>query len=181
LLSALLAGCVTYQYNGSSYHSSEEALAAQKQHEDEILAKITRLPSSINGTALVIVPSKATVAALGVTRKGNPDPALIDYVASTLFNDYSYFSKYLEASRAFSSVEARTVDHPVGEARNAAGKYAAVIYLQMSSPEQVGWMLLKPGVDAPIAINFDSLAQPGAPKIDSWIKFVADAVRGEHR
>ncbi len=174
----LLGGCVTYTYNGGSYHSADEALAAQQQFNDQTLAHVTRLKHADPGTALVILPSRSTIEANGVTRTGTPDHKVIDYVVTLLSNDYSYFPRYLEASGAFAKVENRVVDYPLREAHDAQGKYAAVVYLHMISPQQVGWFVLKPGAQAPTAVNFDTMAQAGAPRIDSWVKGVVEAGKG---
>ncbi len=178
LIGLLLSGCSTYSYNGETYHSPDDAVAAQRQFEEKTLANIAILARTNPGTAIVIIPSKSTIEATGVTRKGSPEKKYVDFVANELNSDYEYFPKYLQASKAFSVVEARVVDHTTQEARRVAAGYAATVYLQMLSPDQVGWYLLTPNSSAPIEVHFDGTAQPGAPKVDSWVRSIVDGIGG---
>lgn len=169
----LSAACSTYSYNNQTYKSASAALEGQREFQQAIVSKMTASAVRISGRALVITPSKSTCAALGIVKKGAPKQEIIDYVSTNLEREYAYFAKYLEKSQLFSGVDSRVVDHPQADARALAKDYAATIYLAMTSPSQAGWFMLVPGSDQPIQINFDSLSEPGAPRIRSWVAAIA--------
>lgn len=173
VLAVSLSGCSTnYSFNNQNYSKASDALAAHTKFLDEIKQNITIKPSTLPGSVMIITPSKETCEAVGITRTGTPKKEMTAYLGEFLESDYAYFSKFLSASKAISTVESKITDFPIKDAHALSGKYSAVIYLHILSPTQVGWYMLKPGSNQPIQINMDAKAAPGAPKIDSWIDSV---------
>jgi hypothetical protein len=178
MLGSLLAGCASYTYNNEKFRSAEDAYASQKVRLDSIKGSIAIVSPTINGSLLVIAPSKTTFAAVGITRKGSPGDQLVEYVARISATDAEYMAQYFSASKAFSSVDGRVSDYPLKDARKESDKYTAVLYLHMLSPSQIGWYLLTPTDDEPIQVNFDATAAPGPDKINSLIANTVKAYRG---
>ena len=175
VLAILTAGCTTtFTYNGASYRSADAALAGQREHLKQVLSQITPAATTIPGAALVIVPTPQTLEALGITRKGSPPKEIIDFLVSSMGVDYGQFPEYLRAAKIFRSIDYRAVDPTALEARQVASNYAATIYLQLLSPTQVAWFLLKPDGGPPTEIHFDGTAASGAPRINSWLQRVAE-------
>jgi hypothetical protein len=177
VVAATLSGCSAYTYNDARYGSQQAAFAAQAVDMEAAVQGIEIQPRTIDGTALVLIPSRRTIEATSLTKTGTPAKALITYIVSLLAADYGNMSRCLAASRAFSNVESRVVDFPVREARDSADEYAATIYLQTLTPTQGGWLLLRPGLEIPAQVHMDTIAAPGAPRINSWI---ADIVKKYH-
>lgn len=76
-----LSGCATqYNFNGESYRSSTDALAAQKGYLDKLLAGVKSRGTSIDAKVLVVTPAPATIEALGIKRTGTPKQDSIDYM-----------------------------------------------------------------------------------------------------
>lgn len=177
LLVAALSGCASFTYNNEKFSSASAAYAAQKTRLESVKDNIAVVSPTIAGTLLVITPSKATIEAVGITRRGSPSQELVDYVAQITATDAEYMAKHIAASKAFASVEGRVSDYPLKEARKESGRYTAVMYLHMLSPAQVGWYLMKSNGDDPIQINSDATAEAGAPKINSLIRNAVAAYR----
>lgn len=161
-----------FSYNAQKYPSARVAYDAQYVHIDSIAKDIRAVPQRISGDAVVITPSRTTIEALGMTRTGSPKRQFVEYVAVTTERDYESFSRYLDASGAFSTVDSMVVDFPQKDAREVRARYAATIYLHMKSPTQIGWFLLTPTSKSPKPISFDSLSAFGSARIDSWVQSI---------
>lgn len=170
----LLPACSSYyfSYNGKKYRSADAALAGQQTYIEEVKSEITVLPNQYPGTVVVITPTISTWEALGITRTGSPKKILVDYIAKTNDENHAVFAQYLEAAGVFDRVESKLADFPHMEAKKLQENYAATIYLQIKSPTQMGWFMFTPSSTSPVQVNFDTLAAPGAPKVDSWIQSV---------
>lgn len=173
-----LSGCATmrYTFDGESYRSSADALAAQKDHLDKLLTDIKIRDTTIDAKVMVLTPAPATIEALGIKRTGTPKQELIDYITKFSVADQQLFVDALRKSKLFNQVESRVAEHTLKEARIAEDKYAAVIYFHLVSPTQVGWYLIKAGVDAPVQINSNTTAK-GVPRMESWIDSVEAAYK----
>ncbi|MBK7414123.1 MAG: hypothetical protein IPJ38_02385 [Dechloromonas sp.] len=173
-----LSGCVTtkYTFNGESYRSSPDALAAQKVFLDKLLAEIKSRDNTIDAKVLVVTPAASTIEALGIKRTGTPKQEQIDFMTQFTVSDQLFFVDALKKSKLFKQVESRVAEHTLKEARLAEEKYSAVIYFHLVSPTQGGWYLIKSGIDAPTQINSDAIAK-GAPRIESWIDSIESAYK----
>lgn len=162
-------GCTKFSYNNKTYSSPDDALVAQGKHLSEIESKITRSTKKYNKTALVVTPSSKTCEALGVISKGHASSELTGYVADTLKNDYRKFSDYIIKRNMFTSVKSVIDDFPKVAADEAKNQYDVVVYMNLISPNQAGWFaMVKPDYN-PQQINFNKIAEPGAPKVESWL------------
>jgi len=173
-----LAGCATtrYTFNGESYRSGTDALAAQKDYLDKLLTEIKSRDNTIDTKVLVVLPAPTTIEALGIKRTGTPKQELIDYLTQFTVSDHQFFVDALRKSKLFKQVDLRVAEHTLKEARMAEDRYSAVIYYHLVSPTQFGWYLIKPNVDTPAQINSDAIAK-GAPRIESWIDSVESAYK----
>lgn len=173
-----LCSCSTFSYNNKSYSSAEEALLAQKEHLTNIENKISKSDKKFAGKAIVVVPSKKTCDSLGIKRTGAPAAELTDYIAGSLLADYSAFANYIRKRELFDMVELAVDDFCKPYADNVKNDYLAVIYMQLLSPSQAGWfVMIKPDY-TPKAINFSSTAEPGYPKIQSWLNDLEEKLSG---
>jgi len=162
-------GCTNFTYNNKTYSSPEDALVAQGKYLSEIETKITPSPKKYDKTALVVTPSRKTCEALGVTSKGHASTELVGYVADTLTNDYRKFSDYIIIRNMFASVSSVIDDFPKVAADDAKNQYDVVVYMNLISPNQAGWFaMVKPDYN-PQQINFSTIAEPGAQKVESWL------------
>jgi hypothetical protein len=162
-------GCANFTYNNKTYSSAADALVAQGTYLSEIESKIAPSTKKYNKTALVVTPSRKTCEALGVTSKGHPSNELIGYIADTLTNDYRRFSVYIIKRSMFDSVKAVVDDFPKATAEEAKNQYDVVIYMNLISPSQAGWFAMTKPDYNPQQINFSTIAESGASKIESWL------------
>lgn len=180
LIIACLIGCgcstIRYTYNGKNYGSSEEALAAHAKDIDGIVSEVAVRKDPINAKVLIVTPNSTTTSSIGINRKGTPAQPIIDFLGIYMERDFAARSKALQKSNAFTTVDARIAEFPVKEARASLDNYAAVVYLNMISPTQVGWYLLKSQDAPPVQINTDAMAK-GAQRTESWI----DSIVSEYR
>lgn len=173
MLALCLSGCGnTYSYNGKSYSSAEDAHAGHIEYLRSIEAGIVPVAGNPSGRALLVTPSQKTCEALGVTRKGHAEGEIVQYIGKSLEDDYSFFLNFLNKGNVFKTVTGEISDFPRQRAREASKEYDATIYLDMQSASQVSWVLISPPDNKPKQINMDSMAAPGAPKIQSWINDV---------
>ena len=84
----LLSGCAgtRYTYQGESYSSSDDALAAQKVYLQQLVSEVKPRDQSLDAKVLLLTPSSATVSALGINRTGTPLQEVIDYVTKATTN-----------------------------------------------------------------------------------------------
>lgn len=179
LIAVLLSGCVThYSYDNISYASPKEALDAHSVALEKIVSDLKPINSNPNGNAVIVTPSKTTCEALGVTRKGAPSQDLINYIGSSLEMDFAFFSKFLVKSNLFNSVNPVIDEFPLQYVNKVKNDYSATIYLDMKSQEQIGWFVIIPPDNVPKQINFDKMAEKGAPKIQSWLNDIKSKLDG---
>ena len=166
-----MLGCGTqYTFNNQSYTKPSEALAAHSNFSTNIETGIKPITDSpIASSVMVVTPSKETCQKLGITKTGSPSKEMMDYLGEYLKSDFAYFNKYIQKSELFTSVEHKIVDFPAKFVKDLDKKYDAVVYLDMVSPSQASWYLLSSNSDKPQQINFDNIAAPGLPKVNSWL------------
>ena len=172
-----LFGCGTqYNFNNRSYKKPELALQAHEEYLKKIEAELEPTKSQPSGKAIIITPSKKTSEALGITRTGHPDEKMINYLGQYLTNDYSYFTNFLKKGNLFESVEHIVDDFPKSYANKVKGDYRATIYLDMKSPTQISWMIMTNPEGKAEQIVLDSMAENGAPKIQSWLSDISSHI-----
>ncbi|MBK7414936.1 MAG: hypothetical protein IPJ38_07235 [Dechloromonas sp.] len=130
---------------------------------------------------IVISPSKSTTEALGINKIGGTSlpKDSSDYLGQIMENDYQLNGRALKKSKAFTEVDLKIADYPLKEARVLVENHSAVIYLNMLSPTQVGWYMLKSNNEAPVQINYNAIAK-GSKRIDSWIDSATAAYRNKN-
>jgi len=175
---SFLSGCTTtkYTFNNENYSSSADALSAHRSFLDKMLSELKVREKSIDKKVLVVTPNKSTIEAVGIKRTGTPKQEVIDFLAQHSETDFRFFYQALQKSKLFSQVESRLAEHVLKDARQEVDNYAAVVYLHLVSPTQVGWYMLKPGEDKPVQINIDALAK-GTQRIESWVDGVETAYK----
>ena len=175
-----LGGCGnTYSYNGKTYSSAEDAHVGHIEYLRTVEADIVPVGGKPSGSAVIITPSQKTCEALAVTRKNLPPEDIVKYVGKSIEDDYSFFLNFLNKGNIFKTVVHEINDFPRQRAREVSNDYDATIYLDMQSASQISWFFMVPPDNEPEQINFDNLAEAGAPKIQSWINDVHSKVTGE--
>lgn len=166
----MLGGCasIRYTFNNENYNSGADALAAQTIYIDKLLADVKVRDKSINAKVLVISPNQVTIEALGIKRTGTPKQEIIDYIKESSEKDFQSFGRALKKSMAFTQVELKVSEHPLKDARQEAGRYAAVVYLHLVSPTQMGWYMIKGEDGQPTNFSADPITK-GAERSESWI------------
>ena len=176
----LISGCgVKYTFNNKTYSSAESGLAAQQKFFQEIESKIKPSNKNFAGKAIIITPSKKTCKALGIKRTGHPTEDIINYIANAFVADTSYFGNYIKSNNLFDSIHSVIDDYPKQYANKIKNDYIATIYLHMVSPDQIGWFIMVSPQNIPKQINFDNTADPGYPKIQSWLDNVKNIMEGK--
>ena len=182
VVSVLLSGCGhQYTFNNNSYSSPESALNAHNEYLKKIEKDLKSVSSTPKGNAVIITPSKKTCEALGIKRKGHPTEDMINYLGKFLEEDYAFFSNFLIKSNLFTSVEHIIDDYPLQYVNKVKNNYSATIYLNMRSPSQISWFILVPPKNKPKQLNFDKMADNGAPKIQSWLNDIKNYLQGENK
>ncbi len=170
VLLSTVFGCTNFTYNNKTYSSAADALVAQGSFLSEIESKIRPSTKRYNKTVLVVTPSRKTCEALGVTSTGHASSELVGYVADTLTNDYRKFSDYIIKRKMFDSVKSAVDDFPKVAAEEAKNQYDVVVYMNLISPNQAGWFAMTKPDYNPQQVNFSTIAEPGAPKVESWLE-----------
>lgn len=170
ILMAVLSACGgRYTFNNESFSNPKDALAAHDLFMDKIIEEIPVREESIVAKIVVITPNKTTAEALAITRTGGGlAKESTEYLGQFLEDDFQLNGRALKKSKAFSNIELKVVDFPAKEARASIGKYSAVFYMNLVSPTQVGWYMLKTNDSPPVQINPDAIAK-GSKRVDSWI------------
>jgi len=176
----LLSGCRhQYTFNNNSYSSPEKALNAHHKYLEKIEKDLKSVSSTPKGNAVIITPSKKTCEALGIKRRGHPTEDMINYLGKYIEEDFAFFSNFLIKSNLFTSVEHIIDDYPLQYVNKVKNNYFATIYLDMKSPSQISWFILVPPKNKPKQLNFDKMADNGAPKIQSWLNGIKNYLQGK--
>lgn len=143
VLIIVMSGCGNqYRYGNQSYRSPEEGLAAQKNDLDSVMSKITPTDKKRGGTAAVVLPTLETYIALGVIKRGNPKPELIDYVGKTLAGSFRGMYDALNLRKIFDKVTLIEDNYPIPMAKKKTEEYDVVVYLDVAGPDQVHWLMM---------------------------------------
>lgn len=104
-LGALLtaSGCMTYRYDGKPYKSESEALAVQKQRQEQALADIQPTKNPVHGTLRIYFIDQDTAPKVLVV--GNTQGAAADYVLKLTYNSARFMRDAIEKRKIFDKVE----------------------------------------------------------------------------
>jgi len=109
-LCAFLCGCVPYQYNGKTYYSEGEALAAQRQRHAQALAEIQPTDHPVGGVLRMYFVDRDT-AEKGLTELATDIPgATADYFVSAAFEKVQFTRDAIVKRRIFDKVELQYSD-----------------------------------------------------------------------
>lgn len=181
LSTALFVGaCTQYTYNGTTYRTLEEALAAQDTNCREILDQIPRDPSPQFGSLAIVLPDETLVRTRGTPKAvRRSDPNYItetdrNYRASVFSREYQYMAHYVEKRNLFESVSILESDDPEFAAKRALRTKDAILFLFFPDQATGAWILRRSNGRAGVPVNVDYSIPAGFPRVMAWLKAIQE-------
>jgi hypothetical protein len=159
-----LSGCMTYKYDGKTYHSKDEAVAAERAYYDRVLSEIKPLEAPVAQHARFCIPSSQIV----YERATHGGAAGRQYVAETIEIAMKYVYDSLQKRRIFTTVDFEWTngDHVTPTSGED------VIYFYLPEPKTGGYYFLSDAVKR-TPVTFDR----GNPDPTGRMMYFLDSVQ----
>jgi len=137
---ALLGGCMTYQYNGKSYSSEGDALAAQQQRYALALVDIKPTSHPVGGSLRMYFVDRDTAAKVLTELAGDMRGATADYLLNSTYEKVRFTRDAIEKRRIFDRVE---LEYSSGTHRNSEADACVLYYYAPASSNQSWYFISK--------------------------------------
>jgi len=171
LVTTVSCTSVKYLQDGKQYSTASEALAAQQQADNALVAQIPPAAKRVKGSLAVLVPTDDYIAANWVTRQDKATQDQVDYVAKS--QKYGITSR-VDAIRKRGLFDAVTFRQAVDPAKEAFSEDFALFL--PATPKSEWWLKLKnlPG-KAPITIETPVSSLSPLQRITFWLDSIEKA------
>jgi hypothetical protein len=192
LVPMAVAGCdplglddLSYTYNGTTYDSSEQALAAQRRDDDALVAAIARRDQPMAAKATILVPSKshlidltlATRCAAYFCRSSSAVYWEKEHNAASWHEDLLSTVRSIERSNLFRTVEIEEYD-TIDRARiDAAGDLVIAVHGAELGHKEGGWYLYSRHVPAGEYLPFARAIEPRSKRMNAWLNALEERAR----
>jgi hypothetical protein len=151
-LAATSCMTVRYNYGGRQYDRAADALAAQEQTQNALLAEIAASSQPLNVPLIVLIPTDEYIAANWVKISGDLGvhrDEVVAFTAQSLKSTILYSAEAIKKRRSFDTVIVRQCAKPEAEA------FSEPVALYVPTGEKADWWMKgkNPGAQGPIALE----------------------------
>lgn len=175
LLSILLSACRTtsYNLNGVSYKTPDEALVAAKALNEEYLAAVTETDTPTNFTVKVVIPSATLTKQKAINKSEFSTAEDINYIEQTVYLGQRLIADALQKRGIFNSVSMERSDTP--HLASASGEDYLLWLQYIENDQPAGWYLksTESGKTVPVLVDYTKV---GVESIFSSLKGVETAL-----
>ena len=158
-----LGGCAAqlYLFNDKTYSLSHEALVAQQEYNRKIVEQISPTKNPINGSTLLIVPSRSLILKFGiVARSLNLTSEGLEYLLTSAEMVYELMSDVLIKHKIFTDVSVIKADEP--DTVSLSGN-DILIDLSWTGPNKFQWYLKTNSHTEGVPIFVEGTLEKGLP------------------